>query len=96
MRQANYHATMRVDRKRRLGALFMGLWWLFSQPLMLAVNTLVLPRTLMAEGVEADFSQPAYTPIVDHASNGVPLIQVTTPNSAGLSVNWFRDFNGRP
>ncbi|MFT4302717.1 MAG: filamentous hemagglutinin N-terminal domain-containing protein, partial [Desulfovibrio sp.] len=49
---------------------------------------------VFANGVTPDPNAPANKrPSIDTASNGVPLVNITAPNSSGLSHNQYHDFN---
>src|ERR1700739_974304 len=47
------------------------------------------PMWAQADGIVVDNPKPA----LDRAGNGVPIINIATPNGSGLSHNQFHDYN---
>ncbi|WFU04559.1 hemagglutinin repeat-containing protein (plasmid) [Rhizobium sp. CB3171] len=65
-----------------------------SLALMLSSLLVFQPMLANAQSVSASTTAPtANQPGVGAAPNGVPLIDIVTPNSTGLSHNKFSDFN---
>jgi hypothetical protein len=67
--------------------------------LVYSLSALLVMQPLMAQagGLQADPNAPAANrPGIDAAANGVPLVQIVTPNSAGLSNNQYLQFNVGP
>jgi filamentous hemagglutinin len=55
----------------------------------LSVQLIQQPVMAHAQALKADSDGP----MIDAAPNGVPLVNIVTPNAAGVSHNRFRDFN---
>ncbi|NTI50400.1 filamentous hemagglutinin N-terminal domain-containing protein, partial [Agrobacterium rhizogenes] len=69
---------------------------LAHKALALTLSSLLVlqPVIANAQSVSASTTAPAANqPGVGTAPNGVPLIDIVTPNGAGLSHNKFSDFN---
>ncbi|NTJ61134.1 filamentous hemagglutinin N-terminal domain-containing protein, partial [Agrobacterium rhizogenes] len=65
-----------------------------SLALTLSSLLILQPAIANAQSVSASTTAPAANqPGVGAAPNGVPLIDIVTPNGAGLSHNKFSDFN---
>ncbi|MGZ9721705.1 two-partner secretion domain-containing protein [Rhizobium miluonense] len=73
-----------------------GLVRLGRQSLAVTLSTLLFlqPAIANAQSVSASTTAPAANqPTVGAAPNGVPLVDIVTPNGAGLSYNKYNDFN---
>ncbi|MGO4570157.1 filamentous hemagglutinin N-terminal domain-containing protein, partial [Rhizobium sp. 2YAF20] len=65
-----------------------------SLAVILSALLLLQPAIANAQSVSASTTAPAANqPGIGAAPNGVPLIDIVTPNAAGLSHNKFSDFN---
>ncbi|CAM1654156.1 Filamentous haemagglutinin FhaB/tRNA nuclease CdiA-like [Bartonella choladocola] len=61
---------------------------------VMSISLLMQPILVQAQGVTADPNAGANnTPTIGAAPNGVPLVDIATPNGAGLSHNKYHDFN---
>jgi filamentous hemagglutinin len=67
---------------------------LYRQSISCILSTVLLGNTLYAGGIVVDNSATASNrPTMESSSNGIPLINIVTPNAAGLSHNKFTEFN---
>ncbi|AQT47961.1 filamentous hemagglutinin [Bartonella choladocola] len=61
---------------------------------VMSISLMMQPILVQAQGVTADPNAGANnTPTIGAAPNGVPLVDIATPNGAGLSHNKYHDFN---
>ena len=65
----------------------------FSLSLLLG-SALILTSSANAQGIVADKSAPAQQqPTILQTGNGIPQVNIQTPNSAGVSVNQYAQFD---
>lgn len=64
---------------------------------LIAIFTLIAyigqPLVVTAQVIADTNAAADKRPVVDNTANGLPLVQITTPNSAGLSHNQYNQFN---
>ena len=62
------------------------------------IGLVLCPHTMVhAGGIQVDPAAPAENQAtMESAPNGVDVIQITAPNSSGMSHNMFTDFNVGP
>src|SRR5690606_25115064 len=62
--------------------------------LLLALDLAFSPLVTAAAELVVDTQAPAsQRPQLDQAGNGVPIVQITRPSEAGVSMNQFQQFN---
>uniref|UniRef100_UPI0037C5EB4B hemagglutinin repeat-containing protein n=1 Tax=Rhizobium ruizarguesonis TaxID=2081791 RepID=UPI0037C5EB4B len=66
---------------------------LFRQSLALLLSSLLVLQPMLANAQSVSTAPAANQPGVGTAPNGVPLIDIVTPNSKGLSHNKYDSFN---
>lgn len=67
---------------------------LYRQSISCILSTVLLGNTLYAEGIVVDSAAGIpYRPMVESTANAIPLINIVTPNTSGLSHNKFTEFN---
>lgn len=58
------------------------------------LNTLcLLGSQVLADGISIDMSASSSHPTLDKTPNGIDIIQIAKPNDAGISNNFYTDFN---
>ena len=91
---AMFVESKRHNRRRRDGSREMPRW--ARQVAAGALSWLILVQPLLAQsaGIEADgAAAEANRPGLDVAANGVPVVNIVTPNDAGVSHNKYSQFN---
>jgi filamentous hemagglutinin len=67
---------------------------LYRQSISCILSTVLLGNTLYAEGIVVDSTAAVkYRSMVELTANAIPLINIVTPNTSGLSHNKFTEFN---
>lgn len=67
---------------------------LYRQSISFILSTVLLGNTLYAEGIVVDTAAAiSYRPMLESTANAIPLINIVTPNTSGLSHNKFSEFN---
>ncbi|MBV5335453.1 MAG: hemagglutinin repeat-containing protein [Sulfuricurvum sp.] len=67
---------------------------LYRQSISCILSTVLLGNTLYAGGIVVDTTAAAsHRPMMESTPNAIPLINIVTPNSTGLSRNKFSEFN---
>ncbi|MDO9305904.1 MAG: filamentous hemagglutinin N-terminal domain-containing protein, partial [Sulfuricurvum sp.] len=67
---------------------------LYRQSISCILSAALLGNTLYAGGIVVDSSASAANrPMMESTANAIPLINIVTPNSTGLSHNKFSEFN---
>jgi len=67
---------------------------LYRQSISCILSSVLLGNVLYAEGILIDTTASAsYRPTMESTPNAIPLINIVTPNSTGLSHNKFTEFN---
>jgi filamentous hemagglutinin len=67
---------------------------LYRQSISCILSTVLLGNTLYAGGIVVDTAAAAsHQATMDTTPNGIPLINIVTPNTSGLSHNKFSEFN---
>lgn len=70
---------------------------LYRQSISCILSAVLLGNTLYADGIVVDTTAAQkYQAMIESTANGIPLINIVTPNSSGLSHNKFSDFNINP
>lgn len=67
---------------------------LYRQSISCILSSVLLGNVLYADGILVDTGSAAsHRPMMESTPNGIPLINIVTPNATGLSHNKFTEFN---
>jgi len=96
---------MRIDTSRQRktrGAASRSAFQRVVSALLLAILLLspgglgLLPSAALAAPVADPFAPVGFTPQISTAPNGVPMVHITAPNAAGLSLNRYQSLDVDP
>lgn len=65
----------------------------FKQSLSVLNALCLLGSQVLADGIKIDMSASGSHPTLDKTPNGIDIIQIAKPNDAGISNNFYTDFN---
>ena len=65
----------------------------FKQSLSVLNALCLLGSQVLADGIKIDMSTSGSHPTLDKTPNGIDIIQIAKPNDAGISNNFYTDFN---
>lgn len=65
----------------------------FKQSLSIATSTLFVFQPVFASGIEVDNAATNQHTSIDSSANGTPVVNITGPNSNGVSHNTYINFN---
>lgn len=65
----------------------------FKQSLSVLNALCLLGSQVLADGISIDMSASGSHPTLDKTPNGIDIIQIAKPNDAGISNNFYTDFN---